>query len=212
MVVAASSGCEPTDRGDPAEDPADRGRMESARVERARCRHADPADDLVACDDRRQRIAPVGARLLGGGERRRAITAETWLTESECVSSKSSPWQSIAFAKAAFAAGSRARVPITVACASPPSSAIVVRPSVATPPACAASPQPSVSRRWSFASARTSSGMSSSVSVALHRRFPWLQSASCLLVSGRVSVTPSSHGPRVVVSGNPSATSGAPRR
>ena len=28
------------------------------------------------------------------------VTVETWLTESECVSSKSSPWQSIAFANA----------------------------------------------------------------------------------------------------------------
>ena len=36
------------------------------------------------------------------------VTVETWLTESECVSSKSSPWQSIAFANAAFGAGSRA--------------------------------------------------------------------------------------------------------
>ena len=89
------------------------------------------------------------------------VTVETWLTESECVSSKSSPWQSIAFAKAAFGAGSPASKPTTVACAAPPSSAIVVRPSVATPSAWAASPQPSVSSRWSFAASQTSVGMSS---------------------------------------------------
>ena len=47
------------------------------------------------------------------------MTVETWLTESECVSSKSSPWQSIALANAAFGAGSAASSPITVACASP---------------------------------------------------------------------------------------------
>ena len=88
-------------------------------------------------------------------------TAETWLTESECVSSKSSPWQSIAFAKAAFAAGRPLSSPITVACGSPPSSAIVARPSPATPVACAASPQPSVSSTCCFACSRTSAGMSS---------------------------------------------------
>ncbi len=60
-------------------------------------------------------------------------TVETWLTESEWVSSKSRPWQSMAFAKAAFGAGSRASWPITVACGSPPSSAIACRPSPATP-------------------------------------------------------------------------------
>ena len=36
------------------------------------------------------------------------MTVETWLTESECVSSKSRPWQSIALAKAAFGAGEAA--------------------------------------------------------------------------------------------------------
>ena len=91
-----------------------------------------------------------------------------WLTESECVSSKSSPWHSIAFANAAFAAGSRRSVPITVACGSPPISAIVERPSVAMPPAWAASPHPSVSSRWSLASVSTSSGMSAIVIAALH--------------------------------------------
>src|SRR5207244_12759963 len=40
-------------------------------------------------------------------------TTLTWETESECVSSKSSPWQSIAFAKAAFAGGSPPSRPIT---------------------------------------------------------------------------------------------------
>ncbi len=39
------------------------------------------------------------------------VTVETWLTESECVSSKSSPWQSIAFANAALTAGSLRVVP-----------------------------------------------------------------------------------------------------
>src|SRR5437763_5179159 len=93
------------------------------------------------------------------------VTVETWLTESECVSSKSSPWQSIAFANAAFGAGRRASRPITVACASPPSSAIACRPSAATPAACAARPQPRVSSRCSFACSVTSAGTASSVSV-----------------------------------------------
>jgi len=96
------------------------------------------------------------------------VTVETWLTESECVSSKSSPWQSIAFANAAFGAGSRSSRPITVARGSPRSSAIACRPSVATPVACAASPQPSVSSRWSFAAWRTSSGTSSRRSSVDH--------------------------------------------
>ena len=43
-------------------------------------------------------------------------TTLTCATESECVSSKSRPWQSIAFAKAAFAAGSAPSSPITEAC------------------------------------------------------------------------------------------------
>ena len=106
--------------------------------------------------------ASAAARAAG------AITVETWLTESECVSSKSSPWQSIAFANAAFAAGSRASEPITVAWGDPPSSSIVERPSCATPVACAASPQPMVSSTCSFASARTGSGTSSSSSVVAH--------------------------------------------
>ncbi len=54
------------------------------------------------------------------------------------MSSKSSPWQSIPFANAAFGAGSAASRPITEAWASPPSSAIAVRPSVAMPSAEAA--------------------------------------------------------------------------
>ena len=49
------------------------------------------------------------------------------------MSSKSSPWQSIAFANAAFGAGSAPSSPITDACGSPPSSAIAVRPSPAIP-------------------------------------------------------------------------------
>ena len=39
------------------------------------------------------------------------VTVVTWLTESECVSSKSRPWQSIAFAKAAFGPGRRVLQP-----------------------------------------------------------------------------------------------------
>jgi hypothetical protein len=93
------------------------------------------------------------------------VTVETWLTESECVSSKSSPWHSIAFANAAFGAGSRASVAITVDCASPPSSDMACRPSPATPVACAARPHPIVSKRCSFAWWATSLGTSSRVSV-----------------------------------------------
>ena len=65
-------------------------------------------------------------------------TTLTCETESECVSSKSRPWQIIPFAKAAFGAGSALSSPITDDCPSPPSSAIAVLPSVATPSAEAA--------------------------------------------------------------------------
>ena len=54
-----------------AEDPADRRRVEAARVERPRRGHADAADDLVAGDDRRERVAAARTRLLGRGERGR---------------------------------------------------------------------------------------------------------------------------------------------
>src|SRR5579859_4685850 len=126
------------------------------------------------------------------------VTVEMCETESECVSSKSSPWQSIAFAKAAFGPGSCASSPITVACASPPSSAIACRPSVAVPVAWAARPQPSVSSRWSFAWCATSSGTSSSASVVAnsasrsaavmsHRPFR-VGSWKCVLHLGGVSL------------------------
>ena len=59
------------DRGDAAEDPADRRRVEAARVECPRRGHADAAHDLVARDDGRERVASARAGLLGGGERRR---------------------------------------------------------------------------------------------------------------------------------------------
>src|SRR5439155_4843902 len=100
-------------------------------------------------------------------------TTLTWETESECVSSKSSPWQSIAFAKAAFAAGSPPSRPITEAWSSPPSSAIAVRPSAAIPSACAARPQPSVSRRWSLAAPTTSEGISSNSSEVVNSARPF---------------------------------------
>ena len=68
--------------------------------------HADPRHDLVAADDRREQLAagrrrsPRPAAIAAG-----QTTTLTCATESECVSSKSRPWQSIAFANAAFAAG-----------------------------------------------------------------------------------------------------------
>ena len=65
-------------------------------------------------------------------------TTLTCETESECVSSKSSPWQSIPFANAALGAGSAPSRPITDAWGSPPSSAIAVRPSAPMPSADAA--------------------------------------------------------------------------
>src|SRR5919108_479081 len=74
----------------------------------------------------------------------------------------------MAFAKAAFAAGRPVRLPITVASSSPPSSSIVLLPSVATSSAVAASPQPSVSSRCSFAAARTSVGTSSRARLVVH--------------------------------------------
>ena len=88
-------------------------------------------------------------------------TAETCATEPGWVSSKSSPWQSMALANAALAPGSARSSPITVASGVPACSSIIVRPSVATPMACAARPQPIVSRKWSFAASTTSWGISS---------------------------------------------------
>ena len=108
-------------------------------------------------------------------------TVLTWATESECVSSKSSPWQSIAFANAAFGAGRPLASPITDASGSPPSSAIAVRPSPAIPSPCAASPHPSTSSAWSFAARRTSPGTDSSSS----------SSANAANRSAAVAITPS---------------------
>ena len=54
---SASRPCEARDRRDAAEDPADRGRVEAARVEGARGGHADAAHDLVSGDDRGERVA-----------------------------------------------------------------------------------------------------------------------------------------------------------
>ena len=124
---------------------------------------------LVGGDDRgRGRRGPIAPRASATASVAGQVTVEMWLTESEWVSSKSRPWQSIAFAKAAFGAGRPPSRPMTVACASPPSSPIAVRPSVATPRACAARPQPIVSSRWSFAASTTSSGMSSNPSAVVN--------------------------------------------
>ena len=111
VVVACVDGGEACRRDGGAEDPADRRRVEAARVE-ARPRRPCPsrAIDLVAGDDRRQHLAPGSAPALAAASAAGQVTVETWLTESECVSSKSSPWQSIAFANAAFGAGSRRSV------------------------------------------------------------------------------------------------------
>ena len=100
-------------------------------------------------------------------------TVLTCATESECVSSKSSPWQSIAFANAAFGAGSPSSSPITDASGSPPSSAIAVRPSPAIPSPWAASPQPSTSSTCSFAASTTSSGHRVELELERERREPF---------------------------------------
>ncbi len=63
---------QPGRRGRPAEDPADRRRVEAARVEEARRRCADACDHLVAGDDRGQQLGAGRALRLGGRERRRA--------------------------------------------------------------------------------------------------------------------------------------------
>ena len=97
-------------------------------------RHADPAHDLVAGDDCGEHVGAGGPEPASpAASAAGAITVETWLTESEWVSSKSSPWQSIAFANAAFAAGIRVRGRSRSLSPAPPSSAIVARPSPAIP-------------------------------------------------------------------------------
>ena len=105
--------CEPAEargRGRRAEDPADRRRVEAALVERAGRRHADARHDLVAGDHGGEQLATARAARLGDARAAAGTTTvDTCATESECVSSKSSPWQSIAFAKAAFGAGSAGR-------------------------------------------------------------------------------------------------------
>ena len=58
---------------------------------------------------------PLAPRASASAAAAGTTTVLTCETESECVSSKSSPWQSIAFANAAFGAGRRASRPITVA-------------------------------------------------------------------------------------------------
>ncbi len=68
-------------------------------------------------------------------------TTLMWQVQPACVSSKSSVWHATAFANAAFAAGMPSRWPITDACGSPPSSAIVTRPSMPRPYPSAASPR-----------------------------------------------------------------------
>ena len=56
------------DCGDAAEDAADRGRVEAARVECPGCSHPDAARDLVPGDDRREGVSPARAGRLGGGK------------------------------------------------------------------------------------------------------------------------------------------------
>ena len=76
-------------------------RRPSRSASRPRCRRRSPR----AARGRSSRPPPPAATAAG------QTTTLTCAIESECVSSKSSPWQSIAFAKAAFAAGSGAVVP-----------------------------------------------------------------------------------------------------
>ena len=109
-ALAVRSGVEPAQPGGGggrAEDPADRGRMEAALVEEPRRGHADPRHDLVRGDhDRRERRrGPTPRSPPPAASEAGQVTTLTCATESECVSSKSRPWQTIALAKAALAAG-----------------------------------------------------------------------------------------------------------
>ena len=116
---------------------------------------------------------PLAPRASASAAAAGTTTVLTCATESECVSSKSRPWQSIAFAKAAFGAGRRASSPITDASAVPPSSVIVSRPSPAIPSPCAASPQPITSSTCSFAASTTSAGTASRSSSSANRGEPF---------------------------------------
>ena len=63
---------QPRGRGGCAEDPADRRRVEAARVEAPGGGHAQPGDDLGGADDRRQHLAPRQRVRLAHGQRSRA--------------------------------------------------------------------------------------------------------------------------------------------
>ena len=119
LAVIAGSKPASRQRRRAAEDAADRPSDGSRARESARGGHADPRDDLVAGDDRRQQL---GVRLRRSPRPAASAAGQTTTltceTESECVSSKSSPWQSMPLPKAAAGAGSARSRPITVACGS----------------------------------------------------------------------------------------------
>jgi len=94
--------CEPRDGRGSTEDAADRRRVEAAGVELPGRGHPTRQDDLVPGEDRGEDVAPRRAVQLARCECGRRDHRRDVRTESEWVSSKSRPWQSIALAKAAL--------------------------------------------------------------------------------------------------------------
>ena len=159
---ASRQPAQPGGGGGRAEDPADRGRVEAARVELPGRRHPDPRHDLVAGDDRRKelaarRAAALSATAAAAGHDDGADVARP--SRSACRRSRGRGRASRSRTRRSAPAARRPR-PITDASGSPPSSAIAVRPSPATPSPCAARPQPSTSSTCSFAASTTSLGNS----------------------------------------------------
>ena len=91
-----------------------------------------------------------------------------WAIDASCVSSKSRPWQSIPFARAAAAAGTAALVPNSVAGPDCPSASATCCAAVPAPTACAARPQPSVSSRCWRTTSIVCSGTSDKDSPIAH--------------------------------------------
>ena len=198
-ALVAASGVELAEargRGRGAEDAADRGRVEARACGR---RRAPPSRsrivDLVACDDRqpaargRSRRAASAASDGSRHDHGRHVRDRLGVRVVEVE-----PVAEHRVRERGVRAGSPVSSPITVASGSPPSSAIVARPSAATPRPCAASPQPSASSTCSFAASTTGGGTASRSSSSAHaanRSAAFIPSTprscpgSCVTASGR---------------------------
>ena len=86
----------------------ERGRVEVARVEAAGHREADAAHHLHAGDQRLEHGAAGGATASPTASAVVTATQPVWTMASSRVSSKSSPWASVALASTALAAPTRA--------------------------------------------------------------------------------------------------------